>query len=137
MKIDTVCIIDDDPIFVYGTKVILNCNSSFCSDIIVYDNGKEALDDLKALVNSNEELPDVIFLDLNMPIMNGWQFLHHFCEIPDIETKTSIYILSSSVCSEDHEKAKAYGIVKDFIEKPFTDAKFSSLLKTIENEKNL
>jgi len=137
MKIDTVCIIDDDPIFVYGTKVILNCNSSFCSNIMVYENGREALDDLNAMMSSKEKLPEVIFLDLNMPVMDGWQFLDHFCKIPAIETKTRIYILSSSVYDADIEKSKEYGIVKDFIEKPLTDAKFSSLLESIENEKNL
>tara|TARA_R110000796_G_scaffold67449_4_gene154752 strand:+ start:1016 stop:1429 length:414 start_codon:yes stop_codon:yes gene_type:complete len=137
MKIDTVCIIDDDPIFVYGTKVILNCNSSFCSNIMVYENGREALDDLTSIITSKEKLPEVIFLDLNMPILNGWEFLDNFCKIPDIETKTRIYILSSSVYSVDIEKAKNYSIVKDFIEKPLTDLKFSGLLKVIENEKNL
>ena len=137
MKIDTVCIIDDDPIFVYGTKVILNCNSSFCSNIMVYENGREALDDLTSIMTLKEKLPEVIFLDLNMPILNGWEFLDNFCKIPDIETKTRIYILSSSVYSVDIEKAKNYSIVKDFIEKPLTDLKFSGLLKVIENEKNL
>tara|TARA_R110002051_G_scaffold75579_1_gene137395 strand:- start:459 stop:872 length:414 start_codon:yes stop_codon:yes gene_type:complete len=137
MKIETVCIIDDDPIFVYGTKVILNCNSSFCSNIMVYENGREALDNLSVILNSNEKLPEVIFLDLNMPILNGWQFLDEFCKIPNIEENTRIYILSSSVYSGDIEKSKKYSIVKDFIQKPLTDLKFGTLLKVIENEKNL
>ena len=137
MKIETVCIIDDDPIFVYGTKVILNCNCSFCSNIMVYENGREALDNLSVILNSNEKLPEVIFLDLNMPILNGWQFLDEFCKIPNIEENTRIYILSSSVYSGDIEKSKKYSIVKDFIQKPLTDLKFGTLLKVIENEKNL
>ena len=136
MKIDTVCIFDDDPIFVYGTKVILNCNSSFCANIMVYENGQEALDDLTTIINTGEKLPEVIFLDLNMPVLDGWQFLDDFCKIPNIEDKTRVYILSSSVFSVDVEKARSYTIVKDFIEKPLTDAKFSSLLKEIENEEH-
>ncbi|AIZ40216.1 MULTISPECIES: response regulator [Cellulophaga] len=135
MKIDTVCIIDDDPIFVYGTKVILNSNGKFCSTITVFENGQEALDDLEALLKSNQELPEVIFLDLNMPIMDGWDFLDEFCKIPDIESKTRVYILSSSIFSGDIEKSKEYSIVKDFISKPLTDIKFEHLLKEIENER--
>ncbi|MBO0590347.1 response regulator [Cellulophaga sp. E16_2] len=135
MKIDTVCIIDDDPIFVYGTKVILNSNGKFCSNIMVFEDGEEALDDLVTLVKTNQTLPEVIFLDLNMPIMDGWDFLDEFCKIPDIENKTRIYILSSSIFSVDIEKSKEYKVVKDFISKPLTDSKFEILLKDIENER--
>ena len=104
---------------------------------MVYENGREALDNLSVILNSNEKLPEVIFLDLNMPILNGWQFLDEFCKIPNIEENTRIYILSSSVYSGDIEKSKKYSIVKDFIQKPLTDLKFGTLLKVIENEKNL
>jgi CheY-like chemotaxis protein len=135
MKINTVCIIDDDPIFVYGTKVILNSNGKFCTNISVFENGQEALDDLGKIIKSGEELPEVIFLDLNMPVMDGWGFLDEFCKIPDIENKTRVYILSSSIFSGDIEKSREYTIVKDFISKPLTDLKFENLLKEIENEK--
>ncbi len=132
MRVDKVCIIDDDPIFVYGTKVILNYNGSFCSNIMVYENGEEALDNLANELKNKEKLPEVIFLDLNMPIMDGWEFLDIFCKIPDIGIKTNIYILSSSINSDDINKSKKYSIVKDFIQKPLTEAKFSKLLESIE-----
>ncbi|MBU2997006.1 response regulator [Cellulophaga baltica] len=132
MRVDKVCIIDDDPIFVYGTKVILNYNRSFCSNIMVYENGEEALEDLVNELKNEEKLPEVIFLDLNMPIMDGWGFLDNFCKIPNIESQTSIYILSSSINPDDINKSKNYSIVKDFIQKPLTDAKFTKLLEGIE-----
>lgn len=136
MKVDTVCIIDDDPIFVYGTRVLLNSNSSYCSNILVYENGREALDVLETTLNTNE-FPDVIFLDLNMPVMNGWQFLDEFSKIIDIDKKTKIYILSSSVNPADIQKSKEYKIVKNFISKPLTEEIFSSLLEELKNELDL
>lgn len=126
MKFKTVCIIDDDPIFVYGTKILMNVNSSFCSNILVYEDGKEALTNLSSIIRSGEKCPEVIFLDLNMPIMNGWQFLDEFIKL-DIKDKPTIFIVSSSIDSRDFEKAKEYEIVKDFIVKPLSQPILESL----------
>ncbi|MCK0189432.1 response regulator [Arenibacter sp. F20364] len=133
MKIETVCIIDDDPIFVYGTKVLLNYNGSFCSTVIVHEDGKEALDSLTAMVKSGEQLPDVIFLDLNMPVMDGWEFLDEFVRLP-LKNKPRVYIVSSSIDNLDIEKANGYDIVKDFIVKPLSDSILADLFKNIETE---
>ena len=131
MSINSICLIDDDPIFVFGTKVILNNNSEFCSSILVYENGREALESLTALLKSENQIPEVIFLDLNMPVMNGWEFLDELCKIPEISYKTVVFILSSSMAAKDIKKSKAYKIVKDFICKPLTESKFSKLLEEI------
>lgn len=133
MKIETVCIIDDDPIFVYGTKVLLNYNSSFGSSVLVHEDGMEALESLTAMVKGGEPLPDVIFLDLNMPIMDGWEFLDEFVKLP-IKRKPRVYIVSSSIDKQDIEKAHTYNIVKDFIVKPLSESILSDLFKTIETE---
>lgn len=133
MKIDTICIIDDDPIFVYGTKVLLNYNCSFCSSVLVHEDGQEALENLTTMFNRGEQLPDVIFLDLNMPIMDGWEFLDEFVKLP-LENTPRVYIVSSSIDSRDIEKAYTYDIVKDFIVKPLSDTILIDLFKTIEQE---
>ena len=133
MKIQTICIIDDDPIFVYGTKVLLNYNCSFGSNIMVHEDGKEALENLVAMVNSGEELPDILFLDLNMPVMDGWEFLDEFTKLP-LDKYPMIYIVSSSIDSNDIEKANEYSMVKDFIAKPLSDKVLVDLFKEIEAE---
>ena len=128
MKKDTVCIIDDDPIYVYGTKILLNYNSNFCSNIVVYEDGQEALDNLGSMIKSEEPYPEVIFLDLNMPIMNGWEFLDEFIKLP-FTIKPVVYIVSSSIGDRDIEKAKSYDIVKDFISKPLSFALLEDLFQ--------
>ncbi|MET7030603.1 response regulator [Sediminicola luteus] len=133
MKLNTVCIIDDDPIFVYGTKVLLNYNSSFCSNIIVYENGKEALDDLRFMLKTNKEMPEVIFLDLNMPIINGWEFLDELKKM-DLKKKIGVYVVSSSLDKMDEEKSRKYDMVIDFISKPLTANKLQQLLVATEGK---
>lgn len=80
-KIDIACVIDDDPIFVFGIKKIMEV-IGFCKSLMVFRDGSEALNNLKAIISAKEKLPDVILLDLNMPILDGWQFLEEFVKIP-------------------------------------------------------
>jgi len=119
MKIETICIIDDDPIFIFGTKILLK-NNEFCDTILVSNNGQEGVECLESFLEENKKLPELIFLDLNMPVLDGWGFLDAFNEsFKDLNIK--IYILSSSIDSRDLERSKEYSLVKDFIAKPLTD----------------
>ena len=120
MNVNSICIIDDDPIFVFGTKILLNHNKDFGNDILVYENGKEALDSLSSILRSGKELPGFIFLDLNMPIMNGWQFLDALIKLP-VKRKPLIFIITSSIDQKDKEKAESYEIVKEFLVKPLSE----------------
>ena len=90
-EVDLACIIDDDPIFVFGVKKIMEI-IGFSKSLMVFRNGEEALNNLKAIISANEKLPDVILLDLNMPILDGWQFLDEFVKVP-CEKKIIIYIV--------------------------------------------
>ncbi|MDO1513717.1 response regulator [Maribacter confluentis] len=117
MKIKTVCIIDDDPICVYGTKILLNHNNYFGSDIMVFEDGYEALINLTSLAEKGECMPDVIFLDLNMPIMNGWNFLDEFEKLA-LEVKPQVFIVSSYIGADEILRSKKYSTVRDFISKP-------------------
>ena len=125
-KINIACIIDDDPIFVFGTKRIMQL-SNFSESVIVYQNGKEAYEKLKATIQANEPQPDIIFLDLNMPIWDGWQFLDEFIKIPN-DYPITIYIITSSVDPADVEKAKKYDAISSYIVKPITSASLQNIL---------
>tara|TARA_B100000378_G_C17831416_1_gene338177 strand:- start:134 stop:532 length:399 start_codon:yes stop_codon:yes gene_type:complete len=118
-KIDTACIIDDDEIYIFAVKRLIQKND-FCNNVIVYNNGKDALKEIKNLISNNENLPDVILLDINMPIMDGWQFLDEFTSIKT-EKEITIYMVSSSINPTDVERAKSYKRVSNYIVKPISD----------------
>ena len=133
-KINISCIIDDDPIFVYGTKKVMK-EADFCSDVIVYNNGKEAIDGLRTLIEEKKELPPLIFLDLNMPVMDGWEFLDNFITIPNnnIE-KVHVYVISSSIDANDFIRARNYKVVNNYILKPITPEDLVEVLKIFSND---
>lgn len=128
--INTICIIDDDPIFRFGTKKLME-KVQASLNFLIYKNGKEAFEDIIYKLKSNTNIPDVILLDLNMPIMDGWQFLDEFATIANTE-RIPIYIVSSSVDSRDIEKAKNYEIVNDYIIKPFSLSVIQDLLLELQ-----
>lgn len=119
-KINCVSIIDDDPITVFGIKKMLN-DLDICNEIFTYSNGKEAIDDIQECINQGKAIPDIIFLDINMPIMDGWQFLDEFIKIP-VKKNIRINIVTSSIDSYDREqweyfKKKTQHLI-DFRNKP-------------------
>ncbi|MAZ28485.1 MAG: response regulator [Cytophagaceae bacterium] len=132
-KIDIACIIDDDPVFVFGAQRMMEI-TSFCKSIMVFPNGQEAINALEPLMTSNSDnIPDVILLDLNMPIMDGWSFLDAFLEIPS-EKNVTIYIITSSIDPADTEKAKLYeGNLRNYLIKPISKAKLESILTDMQN----
>ena len=127
-KIDIACIIDDDPIFVYGAEALMQL-TNFCNSLMVFHNGDEALRNLKILISANDKLPDVILLDLNMPVMDGWEFLDEFTTIP-VNKEIIIYIVSSSIDPTDLDKAKSYSEVSNYIVKPVTTDTLEDILNS-------
>ncbi len=117
-KNKTICVIDDEDIIQFIVKTIIeNINSDI--KILAFKNGEEGIESLKALLASNNDMPDIILLDINMPVMNGWQFLDEFVKIKSqIAKKISIYILSSSTAQEDKGKASAYKDISGYLNKP-------------------
>ena len=92
---------------------------NFSENIIVYTNGQDAIDGLNDMINNGDKMPSVIFLDLNMPIMNGWDFLEDFVQIPhNNREEVLIYIISSSIDPRDLEQIKSYEVVNNYILKP-------------------
>lgn len=100
-------------------------HASFCL------RAKEALDLLKeTLENNPDELPDVIFLDINMPIMNAWEFLEEYKPLQETFPKeVFLFILSSSVYRKDVDKSSTYNLVKDYLIKPLNREKLADLVE--------
>ena len=79
-KIKNLALVDDDDIFVYLTKKTIE-QTNLVENIKVFTNGKSAFEFLLKNANNLELLPEIILLDLNMPIMDGWQFLEEFVKL--------------------------------------------------------
>ncbi|SDE87225.1 Response regulator receiver domain-containing protein [Pricia antarctica] len=101
-----ICIIDDDPITVFGIRKMLSSITDG-NEVSSYANGKLALDGIKAIHHQTQEIPDVIFLDINMPIMDGWQFLEEFIALP-LHKKVRINIYTSSIDPYDLQTYEKY-----------------------------
>lgn len=111
-----ILIIDDDPISI----VILKKNLELVEvtkKITTFNNGKDALNYLKKEHQEDERY--TIFLDINMPEMNGWEFLKK-TETFLIPKNTTIYLLTSSINKLDKEKATQFPIIKQYLSKPIS-----------------
>ncbi len=127
-KFKLTCIVDDDPIYIYGLNRLI-ARVQFTDRLIMFSNGKYALDFLSEHVEYEEELPDIILLDVNMPVMDGWEFLDEFIELKSrFGKKIIVYVISSSIEEEDHARAKAIAIVSDFIVKPVSEEDLNKIL---------
>src|SRR5690606_32170692 len=100
-------------------------NSGVTLNIETCTNGLEGLEFILDMANSNiTKLPEVILLDINMPVMDGWEFLEEYEKLlPSIKQKINIYMVSSSVHTEDIQRSKQYPYIKDFISKPLSKEK--------------
>jgi len=119
--IDTVLLIDDDEINNLICTKIINRNN-FANTVVACSSARQGLQYLQdALADPAKPLPTVIFLDINMPVMNGWDFLDHYKQMPELADRGIILImLSSSSSANDLTRAQSYPQVSDYITKPLT-----------------
>ena len=84
---------------------------------------------------NDTELPDVIFLDINMPIMDGFQFMEEYVKIkPELNKKITIYMVSSSVDAVDIERAKSISDISDYIIKPIEPKQLKKIMHDLEQK---
>jgi CheY-like chemotaxis protein len=125
-----ILIIDDDEINnLICTKVIKDYSPIATVDSVT--SGSKGLDYLNDVMqNSAEELPDLIFLDINMPAMNGWDFIREYRKInSSMNKEIKLFVLTSSQYYQDSELAEQYVEVQKLITKPLT----SEILNEIES----
>lgn len=116
----TIVLIDDDPISTFVTEKLISKNVKEPCQFFKYQSAKLALEEIDGI------RPNYLFLDLNMPEMNGWDFLDRF---KPANQDAQIYILSSSVDERDITKASQYQVVKEYLSKPL----IKKYIKTIFN----
>jgi two-component SAPR family response regulator len=120
-------LVDDNFIDNMINQKILN-NSDFAESIMVKQSCESAISYLQELVKDNDDLPEIIFLDIRMPIKTGFDFLIEFQDIQSPQKNAvKIVMLSSSLDPSDHKKVIEFNNVTDFLGKPLT----SELLKSI------
>lgn len=128
MKFKNVFVVDDDKIHHFIIRKLLESNS-IAIEPLFFENGLDAINDLKDKIGNNDLLPDLILLDINMPILDGWQFLDEFV---DLKAKNKIdiviHIISSSDSKIDLEKAETFkDIIVSYFVKPMTSDAIKSI----------
>jgi CheY-like chemotaxis protein len=114
--------IDDDPITLMLCKKAMQ-KVDFAHEITTLQSGEEAIAFFESNINSpdNSTIPELIFLDLNMPLMSGWEFLDIYLKQGyNSIFKTNIIVLSSTIDPKDIEKSKSYPMVVNFLSKPIS-----------------
>jgi CheY-like chemotaxis protein len=123
-----VLLIDDDTIYQFVSCKTLEA-TGYANKIKVCSNGDEAYRFLEENMHNAAELPDVILLDVNMPVMNGWQFLDAYQSLKaNLAKEIQIFLVTSSMNDQDKEYSKRYNCVQDYIVKPLVREKISEIL---------
>lgn len=118
MRKKTIWVVDDDNIYQIIVNKIIQKSEMF-SAISSFKNGKDAINAVSNSLNNIESFPDIILLDINMPIMDGWEFMEELQVLkPSINKQIIVYIVSSSIAVEDKNKAKSYPDILGYLSKP-------------------
>lgn len=121
-------LIDDDSLVNYLNREMIHAMAPK-SQILTFESAAKALASLYSKVDLKENsFPQWIFLDINMPFMDGWEFLEQYAQFPaSFRSKTKIYLLSSSIDKHDLERASANPNVFDYLVKPLNDAQLEGI----------
>lgn len=128
-KLDIAYIVDDDPTTVELVK-LNNERFGFCSTLETFTDPQLAIDTLRKSLIARNSVPQLVLLDINMPVIDGWKFLDQMNDIM-LDAGISVVILSSSVNAKDMERAMQYDSVLKYIVKPLTLDKIATMLGVI------
>jgi len=126
MELQKLLLVDDDSAFNFLNRIILNANGIDCQIDECLD-GKAALD----VTEASAKCPDVILLDINMPVMDGFEFLDEFEKHNKCRRHTKVFILTSSNQEEDRRKAFSYPCVKGYFDKPFAERHIKEIISVL------
>jgi CheY-like chemotaxis protein len=127
-----ICIVDDDDIYKFTMRKTIEINK-LARKVIIFSDGEEALEFMIDNLGNKQDLPDVIFLDINMPIMDGYQFMDEYIKIkPRVGKTITIYMVSSSVDVADIEKVKEISEISDYLIKPIQASELNDIIVELE-----
>ena len=127
MPLMNIMLIDDDDIFNMLSGIALKKVFNELN-LMVFSSANGAIDFIEESISEPDKIPEVIFLDINMPVMNGFEFLDHISQYPEeVLGKIKVVMLTSSMYETDKDKSLAYPLVKHYLEKPLTIQKVNDL----------
>jgi two-component system, chemotaxis family, chemotaxis protein CheY len=127
-KTPIVALVDDDKIFQLTASRTIK-GLQLTDHILQFENGEEALKYLVEHASNSEKLPDYIFLDINMPFVDGWMFLQDYSNLKEnLGKEICIYMVSSSIDPRDIQRAQSIPEVLQYVVKPVSREKFAELL---------
>lgn len=129
--IELVMLVDDNDTDNFISRRIIEI-TKFANDVVIKNSGKSALEYLETYKNDHEKLPDLIFLDINMPIVDGFVFLYEFEKFDyAVKDKCKVIILSSSDNKRDIDKIVNNDHVIKFITKPLTEVALDEVAQIV------
>ena len=133
--IKKVLCVDDDSISLTISQLLLK-RTGFAGDVATAIDGSDALEYFGNLFSKDpdpiENAPQLILLDINMPVMNGWEFLEEYKQFQGkLPKPIAIYMVSSSVNSSDMQKSRSYNAVSDYLVKPVSRSKYQELMESL------
>jgi len=133
-KLNSILLVDDDNDCNFFHERLIK-KMEYAEHVYIVNNGREAIDFLKSKVNGKHPHPDIIFLDINMPIMNGWEFIEEYQKLQDNQkAKVMLIMLTTSLNPDDLEHAKQYKDIKGYKNKYLDKESMSEILKEFFSE---
>lgn len=133
-RVNCIMLVDDNKSDnFFHERVIRKCNAA--NTIVTKESGQEALDYLKGRTDLKNGNPDLIFLDINMPGMNGWEFLEEYKKLDkNLKNTMVVVMLTTSDNSDDKIQAKTTGVLSDFKTKPLTKEMLEDVLEKFHTD---
>ncbi|SDX35285.1 Response regulator receiver domain-containing protein [Hydrobacter penzbergensis] len=129
----TVCLIDDDPIYQFTARKILE-STDLVKEVHSFNNGAEALVHFEKLAGAGKkDFPDIIFLDINMPVLDGWEFLTSYEKMQLPVVSPPLYMVSSSINEADIQHSATFHTVTGYLVKPVPKTRYRELLEALGN----
>ncbi len=129
-KLKRILLVDDDEPTNFLNRMVIE-ELECTEEIITVTSGERALEYLTTQSDGQYPQPDLIFLDINMPGMNGWEFLEEYKNIEDFQKgNITVVMLTTSVNPSDLEKAQAISGIKKFMHKPLTEEHVVEVINT-------